>query len=119
MGSIELRLPWPPSVNHYYVHSRKGVFISAKGRLFRKRVIALLGQRDPITSPIKLSVELFPPDKRRRDIDNTLKALQDALQHGNLYHDDCQISQLHVYKNPPKPPTGEVIIKVEPLCPQL
>lgn len=116
MGEITLRLPWPPSVNHYYCHSRKGVFLSADGKRFRKRTVALLGPREPLLGPLKLSVELYPPDKRRRDADNSLKSVQDALQHGNLYRDDCQIYELHVYKHAPHPPLGEIIVKVEPLC---
>jgi len=38
-------------------------------------------------------VTAYPPDKRKRDLDNILKALLDAMQ-GSLYEDDSQIDQL-------------------------
>lgn len=116
MGEVKpLRLPWPPSVNHCYGHTRHGVHLSAKGRRFRERVVALLGRREPLEGPLRMTVRLHPPDRRRRDLDNSLKALQDALQHGYFYHDDCQIHELHVFKSVPHPPLGEALIQVEPL----
>lgn len=115
MGVLTATLPWPPSVNHAYVHSRRGVFLSAKGKAFRKRVVALLGQREPFPGPLRLTVRLNPPDRRRRDADNTLKSIQDALQAANAYRDDCQIHELHVFKDTPLPPHGQTHITLETL----
>ena len=36
----------------------------------------------PLTGKLVVDVEVFPPDNRRRDIDNVQKALLDALEHG-------------------------------------
>lgn len=38
----------------------------------------------------------YPPDKRKRDLDNLVKATQDALQHAGCYENDCDIDGLRV-----------------------
>jgi hypothetical protein len=48
----------------------------------------------PLTGPLELDVLLFPPDHRRRDLDNPLKAILDALEHAGLYADDAQVARL-------------------------
>lgn len=46
----------------------------------------------------KLRVELYiyPPDEKRRDVDNVCKAVLDALQHAGVYTDDFKLWQLYV-----------------------
>jgi len=39
-------------------------------------------------------MDAFPPDRRRRDLDNLLKSVLDALEHAGLYADDSQIDLL-------------------------
>lgn len=104
-------LPFPPSVNTYWRHTVVGgkprTLISKTGRAYRERVIDLVIERHKhptINEPISLTVNLFPPDKRRRDIDNSLKALLDALQHAGVYEDDYLIDQIIVTRR--KPVTG-------------
>ena len=36
-------------------------------------------------------IDLYPPDNRRRDVDNSLKCLPDTFTHGGLYADDSLI----------------------------
>jgi crossover junction endodeoxyribonuclease RusA len=50
----------------------------------------------PITVNVEVSVLLFPPDKRQRDLDNYLKALFDSLTHAGVWLDDWQIKRLTV-----------------------
>jgi Holliday junction resolvase RusA-like endonuclease len=50
-----------------------------------------------IRGAVALNVLFYFPDKRKRDIDNCLKALLDCCT-GILYDDDSQITTLHVYK---------------------
>ena len=98
---IELELPYPPSVNHYYRHVGPRTLISREGRRFRQRVCASLanvGDRR-LQGPLHIEIEVYPPDRRRRDIDNVQKALLDALQHGGLYEDDSQIVKLDIEKH--------------------
>jgi|TARA_R100000808_G_scaffold2439_1_gene9703 crossover junction endodeoxyribonuclease RusA len=98
-------LPWAPTVNHYYQKSRKGAFfLSQRGRRFRDDVSALLRPCSPLSGPLSLRVDLFPPDRRKRDIDNNLKALLDSLEKGGAFEDDNQITHLSVFKHEAKKP---------------
>ena len=113
---IELILPFPPTVNSYYSHTRNGVFISKKGKVYRgatqAEVLAQLGGTfAPLEDSIYLEVLLTMPDRRKRDLDNYMKSLLDALTHAQLWLDDSQIDQLSIYRGPVSPP-GSVTIRV-------
>lgn len=99
-GSITL--PWPPSVNHYWRRSKNGMMhISAEGLAFREAVgWNALQQNAPkqLTGDLIVDIEAFMPDKRRRDLDNILKALLDALTHADVWFDDSQIVDLRIRK---------------------
>lgn len=41
-----------------------------------------------------LSVSVYMPDKRKRDLDNCLKSISDALN-GLLYNDDSQLDEIY------------------------
>jgi crossover junction endodeoxyribonuclease RusA len=95
---LELTIPFPPSVNRVYRNLRGRTLISREGRAYRKDVCALLAgggcRQPPLGGRIALSMDAFPPDKRRRDLDNLQKSLIDALQHAGVYEDDSQIDLL-------------------------
>ena len=98
--TIELELPYPPSVNHYWRRVGARTLISRGGRVFRRRVCAILAASGvrPIEGELNVEVVVFPPDNRRRDVDNVQKALLDALEHGGIYADDNQIVKLTIEK---------------------
>lgn len=95
---VELKLPYPPSVNHYWRRVGQRTLISRGGRRFRASVIAQVAysRLQPLKGELSVQVDLHPPDRRRRDIDNILKALLDALEHAEVYENDGQISHLVV-----------------------
>ena len=111
----ELELPWPPSVNHYYRHVGSRVLISRDGRLYRERIVNKLKSENISTfsGPVELFIELYPPDNRRRDVDNSLKCLLDTFTHGGLYRDDSQIYKLTVIKREPMPPDGMAYVRIQ------
>ena len=113
VGACGFKLPWPPSVNHYYRHVGPRVLISRDGRRYRERVAAMVGGREPFEGELRLTAEFYPPDRRRRDLDNLLKSLQDALQHAGLYRDDSQIAELRLRRREPLPPDGLAYIRIE------
>jgi crossover junction endodeoxyribonuclease RusA len=47
---------------------------------------------------LRLDVEAWMPDRRRRDLDNTLKATQDAMTHAGIWDDDSQIDDLRIVR---------------------
>nr|WP_278426593.1 RusA family crossover junction endodeoxyribonuclease [Pantoea dispersa] len=102
---MKLTLPFPPSVNTYWRNTRKGVLISASGRSFRSNALADIMEQlrrapEPITVNVAVSVILYPPDKRPRDLDNYLKAAFDSLTHAGVWVDDKQIKRLTVEWGP-------------------
>ena len=112
--TAEFELPWPPSVNHYYRHIGPRVLISKDGRKYRENVVARLASENisKFTTPVALHIELYPPDYRRRDVDNSLKCLLDTFTHGGLYDDDSLIHKLTVIKREPMPPDGMAYIRI-------
>jgi Holliday junction resolvase RusA-like endonuclease len=56
------------------------------------RVLIYKGKHIPIMGHYQLTIEAVRPDKRRRDIDNLIKAVSDVLQDTGLIEDDslCQ-----------------------------
>ena len=105
--TVVLNLPWPPTINHYYgnrvARSKAGkaivmTYLTARGRQFRTVVAKAVGLYDvKLAGPLEMTVSLHPPTNARRDVDNILKAMLDALQHAGLYADDSQVKALHVY----------------------
>ena len=115
----DLTLPWPPSINHYYGRRPKGgVYIKAAGKAFRQAVCVMMAARgvNPLQGDLSLLMWVWPPDKRRRDLDNLQKATQDALQHGGAYHDDCQIAEYSVKRMQPVK-GGKVVVRISTIPP--
>jgi crossover junction endodeoxyribonuclease RusA len=77
-------------------------------------ILAARGIR-PLDGALDMEIDLYPPDRRRRDIDNTQKALLDSLAHGGAYHDDGQIDHLDIWRRKPLPPHGMVIVRIRQL----
>lgn len=99
---LQIELPWPPSINHYWRHTKNGHYISNEGKAYRQLVqYSCLKYKNQFTKKNRLSiyVEAYPPDRRKRDIDNILKSLLDALQHAGIYEDDGQIDKLSINRN--------------------
>ncbi len=111
---MELRLPNPISANRLYRHVGHRVLISREGRNFRERVKAILAKSRvrPLAGPLAIDVEIYPPSRRKYDLDNRLKSLFDALQHGGAFLDDSQIVRLSARKCRPVA-GGMAIVRIE------
>jgi crossover junction endodeoxyribonuclease RusA len=97
---IEFTLPWPPSVNTYWRNFDGRMIISARGREYREIVgdqMTLQKMVKHFKGQLRIEIEAFRPDKRRRDLDNLLKATLDGLAHAGVYEDDSQIVDLRIY----------------------
>jgi crossover junction endodeoxyribonuclease RusA len=94
---MKLELPWPPSINHYWRRNpRGGNFISGEGKTYLAHVALLLKQArvKPMEGTVSLKVRLHPPNNLRRDLDNSLKVLIDAIAKGGALGDDFQIKHI-------------------------
>jgi Holliday junction resolvase RusA-like endonuclease len=111
--TFEVELPYPPSVNHYWRRVGPRTLISREGRHFRQRVLAILAARPVATlaGPLAVEMQVYPPDRRRRDLDNLTKAVLDSLQHGGVYGDDSQVVRLLAEKGPPVA-GGRTIVRI-------
>lgn len=92
-------LSYPPSINHYYavVNGRK--ILSAKGREYKEIAYYEIKKQKPfnfLNEDVKLKISVFPPDKRKRDLDNILKPVFDAFVCAKVINDDSQIKKLEV-----------------------
>ena len=111
-----LHLPYPPSVNRYWRMARGRMYIDEAGTAYREAMYLacrLQGVK-PMKGRLDIQIALYPPDKRKRDVDNTLKAMLDALQAGGAYADDAQIDHLELTRCEVDPPDGSVIVQIEP-----
>ena len=99
---IVLHLPWPPTVNSYYKVTRHGQrYLDKKVKVFRELVAEQVHEQVPhlkLTESLFVEVYLYPPDRRKRDVDNYMKGLLDALTESGLWEDDSLIDQLHIFR---------------------
>lgn len=120
-----IRLPYPPSANsHWKLRARPdgrgrvipSAYLSKEGKEYRKTVSdycrALRIQ--PSDGRLRVTVQVFFPDARIRDIDNLLKPLLDALTYAGAWDDDKQVRDLRIVDKGKRPP-GYVIVQIEPL----
>ncbi|HJY40857.1 MAG TPA: RusA family crossover junction endodeoxyribonuclease [Steroidobacteraceae bacterium] len=107
--ALTLKLPWPPSVNHYWLILRRGKLagqpiISDAGKAYRKRVGQLVLEHEIPRNALhgRLAVEILarPPDLRARDLDNLPKGVLDSLTHAGVIRDDSDIDDLRIRRGP-------------------
>ena len=94
--TAKFTMPYPPTVNTYWARSKYGVILTKKGRDYRETAIQVIEAQkvETFIHPVHISINLYPPDNRKRDLDNTLKAMFDAIQHAGVVIDDNQFKQL-------------------------
>lgn len=98
---IILNLPFPPSVNTLYRAFKGRNIKSAKGRVFMKEAVLAIKQQDVCEKRswrASVTVTLFPPCRRKRDLDNYSKGLLDAITEAGVWADDSQIDALTILR---------------------
>lgn len=90
MRELELCLPYPPSVNHYWKHTRQGKhYITPKGKDYQSAVFLACLAEIPFDKPVSIHLEVYLPDNRKRDLDNLWKVVLDSLSKAQIIADDC------------------------------
>lgn len=122
---LELELPYPPSVNRMYRHTRRGIFLSDQVKRYRSLVRLMLRKQkiEPVEGDVVLEIDLYPPDRRKRDCDNAIKQIQDSIQaerhrgritsKHHVFDDDRQVKRL-VVEMRECVPGGLAVIRVFP-----
>jgi len=103
--AVELELPFPPSINHYFSYYQGRPVLSKDARAYRhqvRRIVSAAGIK-PLMGPIAVRIDICPPDNRRRDCDNSQKSILDALQHAGAFWDDSQVVWLLSIKHESQP----------------
>lgn len=103
MLNLNLTLPWPPTVNTYYRNVQGKTLISAAGRTYRAAVadqVLLQRGAKQLSGRLEVSIVAHVPDRRRRDLDNLLKATLDSLTNAGVWLDDEQIDCLSIKRGP-------------------
>lgn len=114
---IMISLPYPPSGNHMWKHTTKGKhYLTTKARDYYADVgMATYHQQAVIgiDQPMRVQCLLYPPDKRRRDMDNAWKVIADSLTKSGVWVDDSLIRSLLIeWMDPVK--GGKVVISIAP-----
>lgn len=90
----------PPTVNHLYRSYRNRRYKTVAGRKYQKQVTEILSRkwkaRLPCEEPLELRITFTTDNRRKWDIDNRVKALQDCLSMAKIIKDDRQVEILHV-----------------------
>ena len=83
-------LSWPPGVNKTYTVSRGRKILAPKARAWKKAAVEELSLQRPIPfgGPAKVTITLYPDNKRLFDPDGRLKIVLDALVAAGLIPDD-------------------------------
>jgi len=111
MNAVALILPWPPTVNHYWKHAayktKQGAakavtYVGEQGEAYRNAVrVLVLGERVPrgvLSGKLAVKAFAYPPDHRKRDLDNAWKAVLDSVKYAGVIEDDSEIDDLHIIR---------------------
>jgi len=124
---IRLHLPYPPTGNHYQkyrvLRPRKGgkpivqTYLSKAAKDYYKLVWSVVnraGANAQWTTPVKITMMIHPPDRRKRDNSNLWKCVEDALALAKVVKDDNQFVEHHDYRREVVK-GGMVVVEMETL----
>jgi len=95
---MRLRLPEPPSINHYWRVSRGITHLSRDGRRWKDRAVELAAQAGLVKLEVPVAVSItWYRSRRSGDLDNRIKVVLDVLR-GLAYVDDKQVIELHAWR---------------------
>ena len=113
---IILDLPYPPSINNYWMTSGHRRYISKRGIEFRKAVWLFCQEwrvRKLGDQAVMVHIVLRPRSKKLMDIDNCAKAILDSLEHAGIITSDVQVERLVIERGQPVKNGGcRVLIEV-------
>jgi crossover junction endodeoxyribonuclease RusA len=121
---LHFRLEWPPTVNTYWKptlkggHGGIGMRLSERGRKYKEQAyLQLLEQKvgKGLAGRVEVLIDAYPPDRRKRDLDNICKPLLDVMEEYGIFLDDEQIDILIVRR---RGKGGYVDVHVSEIAPE-
>ncbi len=100
---IELELPFPPAVNNITTVARGRKITSKRGRQYREEAVRLIAEQfrgRALEGRLAVEIDLWPPCRRKRDIDNYSKAILDAITEAGVWVDDELVDSLTIVRRP-------------------
>lgn len=89
---VEFTLPWPPSINDYYGRGKYGQkYLKPRARKYLEHTPWIIKKQIgslKFDTRVEIRKIFCPPDKRRRDEDDHLKALNDSMTKSGVIKDD-------------------------------
>lgn len=99
---LALTIPFPyVSGNHIWKRSGRAVYLVPKAREYYNAVAYTVASNScdvGLSCALKVTMLVFPPDKRKRDLTNLLKVIEDALTKARVWQDDSLVHHLDVKK---------------------
>ncbi len=100
----------PPTVNHLYRSANGHRYKTPEGKAYqesaayemRAQMAAAPAKRaqGPYSGPVALHIIMTTRTRRRWDLDNRVKAVQDCLMMAGIIKDDSQLDELVVRREP-------------------
>jgi len=102
-GKFNAKIPFPPTVNHTYIRTKKKVIKCKKTKAWADAAELMIFttpgyRKNRFTGRLGIAVWLVPPTAHKYDFDNRLKALLDAIQSSGLITDDSQFYEAQIHK---------------------
>lgn len=116
---VNFVLPWPPSVNQLWTTTRRGNWYTTKvAKDFKETVYYYVFSKKAkhffeTDDRLEMQLSAYPPDNRRRDLDNLMKVVCDALQGAEVFPDDSQIKRIRLEMLEKDEQGGRVIVSMK------
>lgn len=104
LSHVILRIDYPPSTNKIWRQAKASgkAYLSDKAKqYYRDCSASIRHQLDSVKTycrPVAILIDVYPPDQRKRDIDNLAKPILDALVKGGVLTDDSYVHELRMRK---------------------
>lgn len=112
---MTITIPFPPATgNMMWRHSGRKHYLTEKAKRYYFEVahhVRAQGARFQLIGSLEVSVDVYPPDRRKRDLDNIWKVVGDALTRAGVWEDDSMVHDLRLRKMPVDP-NPRVVIRI-------
>lgn len=117
MRKIQLKLPISISVNSMYLPLNSSIVLLPKVKSYYNTVSQIVNTEFPnfasFEGRLRIYVEIFEENKRKRDINNYTKSLFDALEKAKVYKNDHQIDETFIKRGDIITKESYILVKIE------